>query len=104
MRNRIYSKLTQANLRKILLPPPKPKNISDSIRWMLDGTELASLLLRLTANLDLGGNRMNVLAKLSYLFRKSVKAKRGMNPIADRANGNERKLIEICAMPSERGT
>jgi len=44
---------------------------------------------------------MNIFAKLFYLFRKSVKAKRGMNPIADRANGNERKFIEICAMSSE---
>ncbi len=44
---------------------------------------------------------MNILAKLFYLFRKSVKTKRGMNPMADRASGNERKLIETCAMPSD---
>ena len=44
---------------------------------------------------------MNMFAKLFYLFCKSVKAKRGMNPIADRANGNERRFIEICAMSFE---
>jgi len=42
-----------------------------------------------------------MFARLFYLFRKSVKANRGMNPIADRANGNERRFIEICAMSFE---
>jgi Mg2+-importing ATPase len=47
---------------------------------------------------------MNILDKLFYPIINKIplsSVKRELNPIADRVNGNERKLIEICAMSSD---